>query len=80
MQVSALSPGTQSLVDGLTARKYAALRLAPLESGYRDPVLDNIAPPSNASTRELCRALWAQGFSVEYLEHRFGIPRIGATQ
>ena len=77
--MAALSRASQSLVDDLRARLAAALRLPPLESGFRDP-LDDIALPSNASTRELCRTLWAQGFSVDYLERRYGVPRIGVAQ
>ena len=77
--MAALSRASQSLVDDLRARRAAALRLPPLESGFRDP-LGDIAPPPNALTRELCRTLWAQGFSVDYLERRYCVPRIGVTQ
>jgi len=56
----------------LAQRHAAALRLAPLDSGLRDPVLDRPTFGERA-TRDLCRELWAQGFSVEYLERRYGI-------
>ena len=53
--------------------------MQPLETGYRDP-LDEQPPLTEAEARELCRMLWSQGFPVDYLERRYGVPRIGVAQ
>lgn len=63
----------------LDRRRRASLRMQPLETGYRDP-LDEQPPLTEAEARELCRMLWSQGFPVDYLERRYGVPRIGVAQ
>lgn len=56
----------------LRARRDAALRLPPLESGYRDP-LDECPPMSDREARRVANALAGDGWSVEYLARRFGL-------
>lgn len=70
---------TAILAAELRQRKEAALRLPPLESGLRDPLMENRAAPTESSVRSLCRDLYKQGFSVDYLEHRFGVQRLVAV-
>lgn len=65
----------------LRRRRAAALRCPPLADGFRDP-LDRAAPHwTEDRVRELANTLAAQGFSVEYIAHRYGIrPRPKSTQ
>jgi hypothetical protein len=59
-------------------RRAAALRCQPLADGVRDP-LDRADTTywSDDRLRALANALVADGFSVEYIEHRYGIrPKI----
>jgi hypothetical protein len=76
-QVNTARPTHIPINFGLNERRQAALRCPALDDGHRDPI-DAIPPLSESAARDLCRLLWAQGFSIEYLEHRFGVKRVAA--
>lgn len=67
----------QPLTSGLHERRQAALQCPPLASGHRDP-LNDFPPLTESEKRDLCNRLYQQGFSIEYLEHRFGMSRAPA--
>ena len=57
--------------SGLARRRDAALRLPPLDDGHRDTWYPREL--SEHETRRLCNELAVDGFSLGYLERRYGI-------